>query len=160
MINATQHEKLWELIKKMDVAMMSTVDKGMIRSRPMRLVQNEYSGKIWLFVNPLSAKVTEIDQGNAVNLSFMDTKNSIFVSLSGLAKLVYNHDLICQLWQPEVAAWFPSGPDDEKLALLEVEVDFAEYWDSNSGKMMQFLENALAQVNDRTPNVGEHVQIS
>ncbi|MET0997309.1 MAG: pyridoxamine 5'-phosphate oxidase family protein, partial [Marmoricola sp.] len=31
--------------------------------------------------------------------------------------------------------WFPDGPDSQQVALLHVEADSAEYWDSPGGRV-------------------------
>jgi hypothetical protein len=36
-------------------------------------------------------------------------------------------------------AWFPQGLDDPDLALLQVHVNQAEYWDTSSSKMVPLL---------------------
>jgi general stress protein 26 len=33
-----------------------------------------------------------------------------------------------QLWSMEQRAYYPDGPEDERLALLRVQIERAEYW--------------------------------
>ena len=42
-----------------------------------------------------------------------------------------------ELWNPLFKAWFPQGLEDPDLALLKVNVDKAEYWDSPSSKVVR-----------------------
>jgi general stress protein 26 len=49
-----------------------------------------------------------------------------------------------ELWSPLHRAWFPKGLDDPNIALLQVEVDRAEYWDSPSSKVVQLIGLAKA----------------
>lgn len=160
MINETQNIALWEKIKHIKVAMMSTCDQGMIRSRPMHLVQHHYDGTIWFFVRTDSANVTEIEKDPAVNLAFMDRDEEVYVSMSGLARVSLDADLKRELWNPIVDTWFPDGPESDEVAALEIQVDFAEYWDAKSNKMLQLLDMALAKMNNKTPNLGDHQKFS
>ena len=49
-----------------------------------------------------------------------------------------------ELWNTFLLAWFPKGLDDPNLALLEVDVEKAEYWDSPSSKVVQLIGFAKA----------------
>ena len=53
------------------------------------------------------------------------------------------------LWSPLYAAWWPAGKDDPDIALLEVSIDRAEYWDSPSGKVVQLLGIVKAAITGR-----------
>ena len=50
-------------------------------------------------------------------------------TLTGTARVVRDADKIRALWSPRLERWFPKGLDDPDLALLEVRIDKAEYWD-------------------------------
>ena len=62
-------EKLRELIKDIDFAMLSTVDEkeNIIRSRPMSTQQVEFDGDLWFFTRADTPKAKEIQQDHQVN---------------------------------------------------------------------------------------------
>src|SRR3954462_15211660 len=62
-----------------------------------------------------------------------------FVSVNGRAQLIRDRAKIEQLWNPIYKAWFPNGLDDPELALIKVNVEGAEYWDTPNGKMVQLI---------------------
>lgn len=130
-------KKLGEMIKDIKVAMLTTVDDdGSLRSRPMMTQQMEFDGDLWFFVGASSATVKEAAQDQRVNLSYMDAGGQRYVSVSGTARLVRDPEKMKELWNPIHKAWFPGGLDDPDLALLKVNVEKAEYWDSPSGKVV------------------------
>jgi general stress protein 26 len=45
-----------------------------------------------------------------------------------------------------VKAWFQEGKEDPNLALLKVQPSECYYWDSETGKMVQFLKMAASIV--------------
>ena len=51
-------------------------------------------------------------------------------------------------------AWFPKELDDPELALLRVDVQEAEYWDSTSNKLVQLYGYIKAAVTGQ-PHQGE-----
>ena len=57
-------------------------------------------------------------------------------------------------------AWFPGGPTDPDLALLQVRITQAEYWDVTDSKMVQLAKMAKAAVTGEPPrNMGEHKEL-
>jgi general stress protein 26 len=56
-------------------------------------------------------------------------------------------------------AWFPGGPDDPNLQLLQVEVERAEYWDVKANKLVQLIKMGAAAATGKPPRMGEHRQV-
>jgi general stress protein 26 len=133
-------QKLWELIKDIQMCMLTTVDEdGSLRSRPMATQKTEFDGDLWFFTGASSAKVDEIYREWQVNASFADPGGNRWVSVSGVARLVRDRQKAEQLWNPFLKAWFPDGLEDPDLALLHVKVHKAEYWDAPHGKVATML---------------------
>lgn len=131
-------DQLWDMIKDIRIAMMTTEEPdGTLRSRPMYMQQAEFDGDIWFFTRRDSAKVDEIMQDKQVNLSYAEPDDNRFVSLSGKAELVDDMAKKEELWHDMLKAWFPDGLDDPQLVLLKVAADSAQYWDSDSSKLVQ-----------------------
>ena len=141
-------EKLVKLIKEMDFGMLTTTEgDGSLRSRPMSANgQVEDSGDIWFFTYGESNKVLEAQENPQVNVSFSDIKNQKYVSLSGTAQLVRDAAKIKELWQPPLKAWFPQGVDTPDIALLRINAEKAEYWDTPAS----FIAHTLAFVKSVT----------
>jgi general stress protein 26 len=132
--------KLRELMKDIQVAMMTTIEAdGSLRSRPMQLQEAEFDGSLWFLTDAKTAKVYEIERDHHVNLSFSHPTKANYVSVSGLARLVRDRAKAEELWTPLHKAWFPQGLDDPNLALLRVDIQKAEYWDSPSSKVVQLI---------------------
>lgn len=126
--------KLGELIQDIEIAMFTTVDEqGNFHSRPMATKQTEFNGDLWFFTQDDAPKVSEIKKDQRVNVTFEDARKSKFVAVSGTAELVRDKAKARELWNPALRAWFPKGLDDERLALIRVRAQKAEYWDRPSG---------------------------
>jgi general stress protein 26 len=132
--------KLRELMKDIRVAMLTTIEAdGSLRSRPMQLQESEFDGTLWFLTDVNTAKVYEIERHNHVNLAFSHPSKQNYVSVSGVASVVQDRKKAEELWTPLHKAWFPDGLDDPKLALLRVDIEKAEYWDSPSSKVVQLI---------------------
>ena len=81
--------KLYELIKDVKIAMMTTVDTdGTLHSRPMHNQEADEHGDLWFFTQIQSPKITEISRDNEVNLAYSDPSSQTYVSVTGRAEIV------------------------------------------------------------------------
>jgi general stress protein 26 len=125
--------KLREIVKDVDICMLTTVDeRGELRSRPMSNNREvEFDGDLWFFTYGSSHKVDEVGRVPKVNASFADVGKQQYASLTGRAEVVRDRAKIEELWQPHMRAWFPEGVETPDIALLKVVVERAEYWDGS-----------------------------
>ncbi len=153
-------DKLWSLIKDIQVAMMTTIDDdGTLRSRPMWIQQKEFDGDLWFFTKASSAKVFEVNQYRQVGLSFAEPKDQDYVSVSGEAQLVRDLEQARELWSESLKTWFPNGLDDPDLALLRVRVEKAEYWDAPSSAMVHLFGYVKSQITGEPPHPGDQRKV-
>jgi general stress protein 26 len=130
-------EKLKYLIKDVQVAMLTTIDWGVLRSRPMQTQDFDFDGDLWFFTSSETHKTEEIEKDRRVNVSYAAPDSNTYVSVSGTAEILKDRAKIEELWTPIHKAWFPKGVDDPNLVLLKVTVEQAEYWDSPSSTIVQ-----------------------
>ena len=123
--------RLAALVRQMKVGMLTTVEAdGSLRSRPLETVEIDGEGRLWFFTQASSPKSVQIEaHDHQVNLSYADPRDEDFASISGTARVVRDADKMRALWASRLERWFPRGLDDPDLALLEVRIDKAEYWD-------------------------------
>jgi len=146
--------KLGGLLDGMSVAMLTTVDtRGALLSRPMSPLEMDGTGALWFFTDLRSAKIERL---RAVNLSFADSENAIYVSLSGRGEIHAEHAHIAMLWTPYARPWFPDGPGSTNLALLKFVPETAEYWDAPSSKMVRMFAMAASVVAGKPIGFGDH----
>ncbi len=153
-------QKLWDLIKSVEVAMLVTEDGEHLRSRPMAMSQREFDGTLWFFTRASSHKVAEVENEHRVNLAFANSSKQNYVSVSGRASLVRDQPAIAQHWSESVRVWFPKGKDDPEIALLKVTVDQAEYWDAPSSTMLHAYGYVKAVITGKSPQPGGHGKVT
>jgi general stress protein 26 len=156
---STDHEKLWELIKDIKFGMFThRHDNGMLHSLPLT-TQNKSGDEgesLFFFISRNSEVAKQVPQDNHVNVSYTDPGDDSYVSVSGDAFLVEDQNKKNDLFSPMAKAWFPKGPTDPDLALMEVHIHHAEYWDVKESKMVQLAKMATAAVTGKPPSMGEH----
>lgn len=125
--------RLAALVRQMKIAMLTTVEPdGSLRSRPLHTVELDAAGRLWFFTQAHAPKSLEVQQDNQVSLSYADPRDEDFASVSGTARVVRDKEKMRALWNSKLEPWFPRGLEDPDLALLEVRIDKAEYWDAPS----------------------------
>lgn len=156
-------DHLWKIVRDLRFGMLVTrTAGGGLRSRPLT-TQNEKddNGQAMLFFVPVAGEVaTDVAQDARVALVYADPSDDRYVSVTGQARVVQDVARQKKLWSKMAEAWFPGGPDDPTLRLLEVHIDAAEYWDVKSSKMVQLLKMAKAAVTGKPPtDMGEHGEV-
>jgi general stress protein 26 len=153
-------KKVNDLIKDVQVAMLTTIDWGVLRSRPMQTQEAEFDGDLWFFTSTDTHKTDEIEKDRRVNVSYAAPDSNTYVSVSGTAALVNDKEKIEELWNPILKAWFPKGLDDPTLILLKVSVEQAEYWDSSSSAVVQVVGFVKALVTGERADGGDHGRVN
>ncbi len=153
-------EKIKELTEGIDFCMLTTIDGGHLRSRPMSTQEFEFDGDLWFFTSDNTHKVSEIDKDNRVNVAYSKPDDNNYLSVSGRAEVVRDRAKIEELWSPVLKAWFPEGKDDPHLCLLKVSVEQAEYWDAPSSTIVQLFGMVKAIATGQEADYGENKKIS
>ena len=152
--------KLKELLEGIDFCMLTTLDGGHLRSRPMSTQQVEFDGDLWFFTSDATHKVEEINKDGRVNVAYSQPDENRYVSVSGNAEVVKDRAKIEELWNPIHRAWFPEGLDDPTLCLLKIKIEQAEYWDVSSSKIVQIFGFVKALATGTEASYGENEKIS
>ena len=161
----TKHEgaaKLYELIKDVKVAMMTTSElDGSLHSRPMWSHKVDEAGDIWFFSRAGTGKIAELRKDAQVNLAYADTSGENYVSVAGRAEIVRDQAKVKELWSEALRAWFPKGSDDPDIALIRVHPSGGEYWDAPSATIVQLYGYAKARLTGESPDgIAENKKVS
>ena len=149
--------KVWDMIKDIDVAMLTSHDGDHLRARPMWTLKSDgFDGTLYFFTPRDSHKLAELTDNPSVGLTYAEPKSQDYVSVSCRAGLVEDRDLMGRLWKEPLRTWFPKGLEDPNLALLAVRAEGAEYWDSPSSAMVHLYGYAKAVLTGTPPRPGDH----
>jgi general stress protein 26 len=108
----------------------------------------EASDELWFITARSSGLVDAIRSEPMVALTF--SSRDSWVSLVGRAAIVDDREKLADLWNTFAEAWLPGGPDDPEAALLRVDIDSAEYWDTPGGKIASLLSFAKTKLTGDT----------
>lgn len=149
-----------ELIWNIRVALLTTVDpEGHFHTRPVQTLQVEGGEAVWFFTGWGSQKVDELLHDRRVSLGYADPDRRVYLAVSGVASLLRDPKKAHELWTAEQRAYYPDGPDGERLALLRVRVERAEYWIA-PGRVSYLIAAVKATVSGRPVEViGENHKV-
>jgi general stress protein 26 len=155
MTNSEQTERVWNIVEKVGVAMLTTRFPAGLRARPVEARPDRGAGIIWFLTDARSGKDPEIEAEPDVGLVFVDPKERIYLSLTAHAQLEHDVARQRQIWKSSDRMWW-EGPEDPNLRVLRVEPHLAELWDGPSSTAAVVYEIAKARITGAKPNLGEN----
>ena len=152
----TDRAKVWRLIKGAHSALLVTIDEdGSLDSRPMGCVQSEFNGTLSFLTFRHSLKLKEIEENERVLVSYANSSKYEYVSASGRAKLVDDRKKIKKFWNEGLRVWFPKGPEDPELALLDIDVETVRYWTNAASAATYAWAYVKARLTGESPSFDE-----
>lgn len=160
----TDHDTLWDLIKDIKFGMLTHRHAdGELHSHPLT-TQNkamDEGATLYFFISRSSEIATQVAHDDQVNVSYTDPGKDSYVSVAGRALIVEDMGKKEALWSSMAKAWFPGGPTDPDLALLQVHISHAEYWNVKESKMVQVVKMVTAAITGTPPtSMGEHKELN
>lgn len=157
-------ERLWDMIKDIKFAMFTTrhAGNGHLHARPMTTQNKDINenASLWFFMSRGEDAVSDLRNDPQVGVIYADPGADSYVSVSGTAGIVDDLAMKKQLWSKMNEAWFPTGPSDPDLVLVEVRIIHANYWDVKDSKITQLFKMAKGAVTGTPPkNLGEHAEV-
>jgi general stress protein 26 len=146
--------KLVDLTKDIKIAMLTTLEEdGAFGARPMAQQEVQGDGSLYFFVERDSNIVRNIAANPHVGVSL--SSSSVWVSISGSATVVDDVAKKKELWNAGVEAWLPEGPEDPGVALILVDSESAEYWDTPGGRVASVFSFVKAKATGEPYEGGE-----
>jgi general stress protein 26 len=151
-------DRVWELMKRAPICMMSTWDGDELRVRPMAAHLAREDNAIRFLTDARWHADDEIIAYPKVALAFSDGGSQKYVAVCGRGAISNDRARIKALFSIAARAWWETA-DDPNIRLLTVTPVGAEYWDGR-GKVVSAIGMAVAVATGRRPRVGESRKIS
>ena len=153
-------EELFSAVESFEHAMLVTRSEGKLRSRPMAIADISDAGGFWFMTDAASRKLDELAADPHVNIALQ--KGARFCSISGTARVVRDPAKAQALWSEGQRAWFPDGPADARLVLIEVVPEYAEYWNRSGVEALRYsfaAAQAIAMGRALGEDAGKHSKL-
>lgn len=156
MKNKDDIDRVWEIIEKIGVCMLTTQFAGGLRARPLEARPDREAGLIFFVTDVHSAKEEEIKSAPDVGITFIDPDDKAYLSITGRASLMRNVEKTKALWRKTDEVWWPDGPSSADVSLLRIEPITAELWDGPASAVVTAFEFAKARLTGQEPNLGQN----
>ena len=156
---SNEKAKFHELLEAFDTAVLITRGPAAgFDARPMAIADIDSDCNLWFITSFDSAKVREIENDAQVEVICQNGWTSC-VCVSGRAAVTRDQDRIHHLWKAAYKGWFPQGPTDPAIALIQVLGSSGEYWDNTGvNKLRYAYESLKAMATGDRPQVKEGEQ--
>ena len=126
-------KKFWRALKSDMIMMLGLVGVEESHTRPMTAQMRGGEGPIWFFTSRENTLVQNLRKESRAIGTFASKDHELFASVHGRLSLDNDPDVIDELWNSYVEAWFEQGKDDPDVALLRFDADRAEIWENEGG---------------------------
>jgi general stress protein 26 len=148
--------RVWDIVDKVGVGMLTTRFPGGLRSRPVEPRLDRDAGLIRIVTDARSLKDNEIERSPEVGLVVISTDDKAYLSITGRAAVTRDAAMAKKIWHKTDDMWWPGGPDDPNVRVIVLTPSLAELWDGPSSSMVAAYEIAKAKVTGEKPNLGEN----
>ena len=153
-------DRVWDIIEKTGVCMLTTQSSGGLRARPLEARPDREAGLLFFVTDIHSAKEDEIEATPDVGLVFIDSSDKAYLSITGRARVMRDAELIKAAWRNTDEVWWPGGPGDPNVCVLRIEPATAELWDGPASPVVTAFEFAKARLTGAEPKLGENRKVT
>jgi general stress protein 26 len=156
-----EHEaRVWELLEKSGVVMLTTRFAQGMRARPMEPRPDPNGRAVYFITDVRGLKDDEIKAAPEVCLTLTNHKDKAYLSLTARASVLWDPLLAAKYWKSTDDVWWPGGPEDEHVRVLRLKPLRAELWDGPASSTVAAFEFAKARATGLKPNLGENRKVT
>lgn len=151
-------DRVWDLMEKISICMLTTWDGNNLHSRPMDARLRPKENLIYFLTDARHHKDEEIARYPKLVLAFADTGSQKYASVSGEAVVSNDRAKIEELWEPTAKAWWDT-PENPNIRVLKVTPTEAEFWDG-SGTVVSMVKMMMAAATGNRPDMGDNRKVA
>ena len=107
---------------------VTTSDDGQANARVVEPGKLDEDWRVRFITNRKSRKVGEIERSGRLLLAYQYDPEAAYVTLDGTARIIGDVELKRAVWTEDADKWFPGGPEDPDVVLIELFTTRVELW--------------------------------
>jgi general stress protein 26 len=152
-------DQAWKAMEDIRVAMVTSHTLVGMRSRPL-IAQVDTVAELIHFIVPVSSDIClQLHTSDDLNLAFIDLKSQNYIAVAATAVVLKDVELAKCLWNPFAQAWFPKGPDDADVRIIESTPIMIDYWAGEASKLVTTWKIGKALLTKTPPELGEKLTV-
>jgi general stress protein 26 len=156
MTSQSDIKRVWDIVEKAGVGMLTTRFAGGLRARPVEPRLDRDAGLIRIVTDVRGLKDDEIDRWADVGLVVISASDKAYLSITGRAVVTCDPAMANAIWHKTDDMWWPGGAGDPNVRVIELAPSLAELWDGPSSTVVAVFEMAKAKLTGEKPNLGEN----
>jgi general stress protein 26 len=160
MVKQNELSRVWDIIEKAEVGMLTTRFDGGLRARPLEPRPDRDEGVIYFVTDVRGAKDDEIEAAPEVVFIIIDHEDRAYLSISARAEVMQDDAKAATIWKKTDDIWWPDGSSDPNVRVLRLVPERAELWDGPSNSAAAAYEFAKARLTGAKPNLGENRKVT
>lgn len=90
---------------------------------------------LWFLADARTLLDWESHRRQVVTLTFQSPDERVYLTLSGRAEIVTDAAITARMWRPAFKRWFPGGPGDPRLLLVQFAAYDADFYRTSTGRV-------------------------
>lgn len=144
-------DRVWDILKSIDIAMLVTRCTEGVRGRPMSTIPTPEKGVIYILTESDSSAARDIRVDGRVFLGYQGGGDH--VALVGSATVDPDRGLVKDLWNPGAQVFWPQGPEAHDVVALVIDPGHVDVWDG-PGILRGIAEIVAGAVRGKSPDMG------
>jgi general stress protein 26 len=144
-------DKVWEILKSIDIAVLVTQSADGLRGRPMSTIPTPEKGIIYILTEGQSSAARDIRVDGKVILSYVGQGDH--VAVAGQATVNPDKGLVKDLWTPGAQVFWPNGPEAHDVVTLVIDPDHVDVWDGK-GLLRGIVSIVKGAITGQSPDLG------
>ena len=147
-------EKIKDIATDVDFCMLATnLSVQPISAVPMSTKKVDDMGNIWFLSNKNSDHNSDIVKDENTQLLYSGGSDMKFLSVYGYAEIIYDREIIKELYSSTDNAWF-EGEEDPNITAIKFSPKEAAYWSNDENKVLSLFKMAKAAVTGEKVDMG------
>jgi general stress protein 26 len=121
----TANDRVWDILEKVQVGMLTTQYSGGLRARPLEARPDRDAGIIWFVTDVRGLKDDEIASSPDVCFVVTDAADKAYLSITAQAAVLRDSARAAKIWKKTDDVWWPGGPDDPNVRVIRCEPTLA-----------------------------------
>ena len=163
----SERDKLYDLIDDLKICMLTTRrPDGRLVSRAMATQKRAPGADLWFVTSEETHKIEELEDEPHVNLAYYKDRTREWISISGIATVSRDRDMIRKLYADDWKAWFPEDgdprhgtPEDPRMVLIGVDIEQALYFEVDKPQPVVLYEMLKGRLKGEMPDLGRMHQV-
>jgi general stress protein 26 len=144
-------DKVWEMLKSIDIAVLVTQSSDGLRGRPMSTIPTPEKGVIYILTEAQSSAARDLRVDGKMMLSYVGRGDH--VAVAGQATINPDKGLVKDLWTPGAQVFWPNGPEAHDVVTLVIDPDHADVWDGK-GLLRGIASIVKGAISGQSPDLG------